>query len=289
MLHFFQRPRSPFKTGVLVLIWGWMLTFVLLPNVMIIFTSVMTRGDSHFIEWQLTLDNYIRVFDPLYLQVFISSLWMAVITTLICLIIGYPFAFAISRFPAHVKPFLMLLVIIPFWTNSLVRTYALKVLLATKGLLNQSLLSLGLIDTPLRMLYTEGAVILGLVYVLLPFMILPLYAVFDQLNYNYIEAAQDLGASKIKTFWHLVIPLTMPGIIAGSLLVLLPAMGMFYIADLLGGAKHLLIGNLIKNQFLDARDWPFGATASIFLTSAMAILLYAYWRSIKLMKQQVNV
>lgn len=277
--------RTPFKTAVLTLIWGWMLLFVLAPNLLVVATSFLRRDDVHFIRWEVTLDNYLRLFAPDYAAVFAHSFYMALVTTVLCLIIGYPFAYVISRFRASIKPYLIFLVIVPFWTNSLVRTYAMKLLLATNGLVNQALLGLGLIDEPLRMLYTEGAVIAGLVYVLLPFMILPLYAIFEQLRNELLEASVDLGAGRWQTFYRVVLPLTMPGIIAGSLLVLLPAVGMFYVADVLGGAKNLLVGNIIKNQFLDARDWPFGAAASLLLTLAMGILLYAYYLSVKLIRR----
>lgn len=277
--------RTPFKTAVLTLIWGWMLLFVLAPNLLVVATSFLRRDDVHFIRWEVTLDNYLRLFAPDYAAVFAHSFYMALVTTVLCLIIGYPFAYVISRFRASIKPYLIFLVIVPFWTNSLVRTYAMKLLLATNGLVNQALLGLGLIDEPLRMLYTEGAVIAGLVYVLLPFMILPLYAIFEQLRNELLEASVDLGAGRWQTFRRVVLPLTMPGIIAGSLLVLLPAVGMFYVADVLGGAKNLLVGNIIKNQFLDARDWPFGAAASLLLTLAMGILLYAYYLSVKLIRR----
>lgn len=277
--------RTPFKTAVLTLIWGWMLLFVLAPNLLVVATSFLRRDDVHFIRWEGTLDNYLRLFAPDYAAVFAHSFYMALVTTVLCLIIGYPFAYVISRFRASIKPYLIFLVIVPFWTNSLVRTYAMKLLLATNGLVNQALLGLGLIDEPLRMLYTEGAVIAGLVYVLLPFMILPLYAIFEQLRNELLEASVDLGAGRWQTFYRVVLPLTMPGIIAGSLLVLLPAVGMFYVADVLGGAKNLLVGNIIKNQFLDARDWPFGAAASLLLTLAMGILLYAYYLSVKLIRR----
>ena len=149
-----------------------------------------------------------------------------------------------------------------------------------------TLLGLGIVDAPLRMLYTEGAVIAGLVYVLLPFMILPLYAVFEQLREDLLEVSSDLGAARWRTFRYVVLPLTMPGVLAGCLLVLIPAVGMFYVADVLGGARHLLIGNVIKNQFLDARDWPFGAAASILLTLAMALLLYAYYLSARMVRRR---
>lgn len=268
--------KSPFRTATLWLIWGWLLIFALLPNILVIAVSFLTRDSSAFISLPVSIDSYVRMIDPLYFQVFVHSLWMAGITTIICLLLGYPFAWLISKAKVRWQPLLMMLLILPFWTNSLVRTYALKLLFANNGLINKTLLAIGIIDTPIDILYTQGAVIAGLTYLLFPFMVLPLYAVFTDLRHDMLLASQDLGASKTQTFWHVVLPLTTPGIISGVLLVLLPAMGMFYVADILGGSRHLLVGNIIKNQFLDARDWPFGAAASVILTLAMAVLLLAY-------------
>ncbi|MGP9637908.1 spermidine/putrescine ABC transporter permease PotB [Psychrobacter sp. AOP3-A1-26] len=268
--------KSPFRTATLWLIWGWLLIFALLPNILVIAVSFLTRDSTDFISLPVSIDSYVRMIDPLYFGVFVHSLWMASITTVICLLLGYPFAWLISKVKARWQPLLMMLLILPFWTNSLVRTYALKLLFANNGLINKSLLAIGVIDTPIDILYTQGAVIAGLTYLLFPFMVLPLYAVFTDLRNDMLLASQDLGASKTQTFWHVVLPLTTPGIISGVLLVLLPAMGMFYVADILGGSRNLLVGNIIKNQFLDARDWPFGAAASVLLTLAMAVLLLAY-------------
>ena len=268
--------QQPFRTAVLVLVWGWLLFLVLTPNLLVVGSSVMTRDPATFISLPLNLDAYRQLLNPLYLDVFLHSLYMAVITTLVCLLIGYPFAWALSKVSRQRQPFLIFLLIVPFWTNSLVRTYALKLLLATNGLINNALMSVGLIDQPLKMLYTEGAVIVGLVYLLLPFMILPLYAVFDDLREDYLRASHDLGAGRLSTFIHVIIPLTLPGVLAGVMLVLLPAMGLFFVPDILGGSRNLLVGNVIKNQFLDARNWPFGAAASIVLTLAMAFLMLAH-------------
>ncbi len=268
--------KSPFRTATLWLIWGWLLIFALLPNILVIAVSFLTRDSSAFISLPVSIDSYIRMLDPLYFEVFVHSLWMAGITTIICLLLGYPFAWLISKAKPRWQPLLMMLLILPFWTNSLVRTYALKLLFANNGLINKTLLAIGVIDAPIDILYTQGAVIAGLTYLLFPFMVLPLYAVFTDLRNDMLLASQDLGASKTQTFWHVVLPLTTPGIISGVLLVLLPAMGMFYVADILGGSRNLLVGNIIKNQFLDARDWPFGAAASVILTLAMAVLLLAY-------------
>lgn len=268
--------QQPFRTAVLVLVWGWLLFLVLTPNLLVIGASVMTRDPGTFISLPLNLDAYRQLFNPLYLDVFLHSLYMAAMTTLICLVIGYPFAWALSKVPRQRQMLLIFLLIVPFWTNSLVRTYALKLILATNGLLNNALMSVGLIDQPMQMLYTEGAVIIGLVYLLLPFMILPLYAVFDDLREDLLRASHDLGAGRLATFVHVIVPLTLPGVLAGIMLVLLPAMGLFFVPDILGGSRNLLVGNVIKNQFLDARNWPFGAAASIMLTLAMAFLMFAH-------------
>ncbi|MEC7939102.1 MAG: spermidine/putrescine ABC transporter permease PotB [Pseudomonadota bacterium] len=277
------------QNAIVALITGWLVLFVMIPNIMIIGTSFLTRDEANLIEMTFTLDNYIRLADPLYFKVLIHSFYMAIIATLLCLIIGYPFAYIVAKMPEKWRPFMLFLVIVPFWTNSLIRTYGLKIVLGTQGVLNKSLLALDIIDKPLRIMYTETAVMIGLVYILLPFMILPLYSAIEKLDDTYLEAAKDLGANKLQTLLKVVLPLTMPGIIGGCLLVLLPALGMFYISDLLGGAKNLLIGNVIKSQVLNARDWPFGAATSIALTVAMAIMLYAYYRAGKLLNKKVEL
>ncbi|WP_181722471.1 spermidine/putrescine ABC transporter permease PotB [Vibrio tarriae] len=277
------------QNAIFTLIVGWLVLFVLFPNLMIIGTSFLTRDEANLIKFAFTFENYTRLLDPLYGKVMLHSFYMAIVATLICLVIGYPFAYIVAKMPEKWRPFMLFLIIVPFWTNSLIRTYGLKIVLGTQGILNQALMSLGLIDAPLRIMFTETAVMIGLVYILLPFMILPLYSAIEKLDGTYIEAARDLGASKFQTLVRVILPLTMPGIIGGCLLVLLPALGMFYIADLLGGAKNLLIGNVIKSQVLNARDWPFGAATSIALTLAMAIMLYAYYRAGKLLNKKVEL
>lgn len=271
--------QEPFKLAAIGALWFWLIAFALLPNLLVAVASLLTRGDNEFVAFTLTLSSYRRLLDPLYLDVLLDSLWLAAATTALCLLLGYPFAYLLTRSPARWRPLLLLLVIVPFWTSSLVRTYAIMIVLKTQGLLNQALMGLGLIAEPLELLYTETAVILGMLYTLLPFMILPLYAALEKLDHRLIEAARDLGAGKITIFLRIVIPLTLPGIIAGSLLTFLPGLGMFYVADLLGGAKTLLVGNLIRDQFLSARDWPFGAAASVLLTLLMGLLLWGYYLS----------
>ncbi len=277
------------QNAIIALIVGWLTLFVLIPNVMIIGTNFLTRDEANLIELTFTFDNYLRLLDPLYAKVLLHSFYMAIVATILCLVIGYPFAYIVAKMPEKWRPIMLFLVIVPFWTNSLIRTYGLKIVLGTQGILNKSLIAMEIIDKPIRLMYTETAVMIGLVYILLPFMILPLYSAIEKLDHTYVEAAKDLGANKFQIFTKVTLPLTMPGIIGGCLLVLLPALGMFYISDLLGGAKNLLIGNVIKSQVLNARDWPFGAATSIALTIAMAIMLYAYYRAGKLLNKKVEL
>ncbi|MCG8709994.1 spermidine/putrescine ABC transporter permease PotB [Brenneria sp. 4F2] len=281
-----KKSRKRFQNIIITIIVAWLVLFVFMPNLMIIGASFLTRDDTRFISLVFTLDNYTRLADPMYASVLLHSLNMAVVATLCCLVLGYPFAFILARLPQRVRPLLMFLLIVPFWTNSLIRIYGLKLFLSTRGYLNEFLLWSGIIETPLRIMYTSEAVILGLIYILLPFMVLPLYSSIEKLDKSYLEAARDLGANKWQAFVKIVIPLTMPGIIAGCLLVLLPAMGLFFVADLMGGAKNLLIGNVIKSQFLNIRDWPFGAATSICLTLIMGLLLFVYYRTARILNKQ---
>ncbi|MFS3859508.1 spermidine/putrescine ABC transporter permease PotB [Proteus mirabilis] len=284
-----KKTRKLFQNIVITGVVGWLMVFVFLPNIMIIATSFLTRDDANLVEMVFTLDNYYRLFDPMYAEVLLHSINMALVATLACLILGYPFAFFLAKMPKKIQPLLLFLLIVPFWTNSLIRIYGLKIFLSTKGYFNEFLLWIGLIDKPLRIIYTPEAVVLGLVYILLPFMVLPLYSSIEKLDKPCLEAARDLGANKLQTFIRIIIPLTMPGIIAGCLLVMLPAMGLFFVADLMGGAKNLLIGNVIKSQFLNIRDWPFGAATSICLTLVMGLMLFVYYRAVKLLQKKVEI
>jgi spermidine/putrescine transport system permease protein len=271
-----MRNLKLFKLSSIGILPLWLGVFTLLPILMVVVVSFLRRDETGLVAPAPTLDNYLRLLDPIYLKVFGHSLWMAGMATFLSLAVAYPFAYWLSRVKPGWRPVLLTLVVIPFWTNSLVRTYAIRSLLAAKGVMNNVLLTLGLIDEPVRLLYTGTAVTLGLVYVLLPFMILPLYSSFEKLDQRLIEAASDLGAGRLGTFWHVIVPLTAPGIAAGSLLVFLPALGMFYVTDVLGGARNLLIGNFLKDQFLDARDWPFGAAASLIVIVLLFLSLGLY-------------
>ena len=281
--------NNKFQKITVAIIFSWLIFFVLIPNLLVLTVSFLTRDGSDFYALPFTLDNYASLFNPLYAQVVWNSLYMSGIATIICLLIGYPFAFMVSKINPKYRPFLLFLVVLPFWTNSLIRIYGMKVFLGVKGVLNTMLMDIGILSEPIRILNTEVAVIIGLVYLLLPFMILPLYSAIEKLDGRLLEAARDLGANAVQRFFRVILPLTMPGIVAGCLLVLLPAMGMFYVADLLGGAKVLLVGNVIKSEFLISRNWPFGSAISIGLTILMALLIFVYYRANKLLNKKVEL
>nr|BET44354.1 MAG: spermidine/putrescine ABC transporter permease PotB [Candidatus Aschnera chinzeii] len=278
-----------FQKIIIIMTIIWLLMFVFLPNLIIVVISFLSHNEIKMFDFIFTLNNYIRLFNDLYAKVMIHSLNIALITTIMTLIIGYIFSFILVQLSKKQQIILLFLMILPFWTNSLIRIYGLKDFLSLHGYLNKCLMWMHIIKNPIRILYTETAVILGLVYILFPFMVFPLYSSIKKLDKNCIEAARDLGANKLQIFAYVITPLTMPGIIAGCLLVLLPAMGLFYIADLMGGAKNLLIGNIIKTQFLNLRDWPFGSATSVILTFTMGLLLYIYYRTVVLLSRKMDM
>lgn len=255
----------------------YLLIFFVLPLLIVFVYSFLTRGVYGQLVWKFTLENYVRVFDPLYLSILWHSVVIAGANTILCLLFSYPFAYAIARMEnIRTRNILLILVMIPFWTNFLVRTYAWRVILGTDGPLNGLLMGLGIIQEPLPLIFNDGAVMVGLVYGYMPFMVLPLYAAIERIDFSLVEAAHDLYADGSAAFWRVVLPLSMPGIVAGSILVFIPSLGTFVTTDLLGGGKSVMIGNLIQSQFLTARDWPFGSAFSVLLMAAVlgATLLY---------------
>lgn len=265
---------GPFKTLAVGLPWVWVAVFGAAPILIMLLASLSPEG-LFPAGGRVTLDAYGRLMEPMHVSIFLDSLLLSGTVTLACLLGGYPFAAILAGAPRGLRGLLLLLVVIPFWTNSLVRTYAMIAILNAGGLLNKLLLGLGIIDAPLRMMYTRGATMAGLAYTLLPFMVLPLYAALEKLDRRYVEAARDLGAGPWSTFRHVIWPLTMPGVVTGCMMVFLPALGMFYVPDVLGGARSVLIGNFIRDQFLVTRDWPMGAAAGMGLTLLMALMLLA--------------
>ncbi|MDZ7665395.1 MAG: spermidine/putrescine ABC transporter permease PotB [Desulfotignum sp.] len=269
--------RQGFKFIAVFLNMAWFALFVLIPGLMVAGISFMTRDTGRFFSLPFTLAHYRELLDPVYARVLAQSLIYSLNTTILCLMISYPFAWILSRGPRHRRALLLMMVIIPFWTSSLIRTYALVILMKANGIINTLLIGTGIISDPLTLLYTDFAVYVGLVYTLLPFMILPLYAVMEKMDPRLMEAARDLGANGFDVFFRVVLPLSLPGVMAGCIMVFLPAMGLFYVPDLLGGAKTMLMGNFIKNQFLTAMNWPFGSAASVFLLLLMGVMILIYF------------
>lgn len=265
-----------FKHFSLLIVWAWLLIFAMLPFCLIVLNSFIGHQETWTTKLNLTWENYQQLNNAVFVHIFVKSLFIAGVTTLLCLMVGYPFAYFIANVRTPLKHFLVLMVIVPFWTSSLIRSYALIAIIKAKGTLNVLLISLGIIQQPLSILFTNSAVIIGLVYNLLPFMVLPILTNVERLDVRLLDAARDLGANRLTTFRKVVLPLTMPGIIAGCILVFLPAMTLFYIPDILGGAKSTLLGNLIQNQFLVAQDWPLGSAISVILTVVLAVCILVY-------------
>jgi len=257
--------------------WTFQITLFLAPLAIILGYSLLTRGVYGGISSPWTLESYQRLIDPIYLVILWRSFWIAGAATVLCLLLGFPLALFISRAEKH-KNFYLGLVMLPFWTSFLVRTYAWMFLLRDTGLANTALQKLGLIHSPLPLLYNDGAVILGLVYGYLPFTVLPLYATLERLDRSLLEAAADLGAKPWATLARVTIPLSSPGIRAGAILVFIPCLGAYLTPDLLGGGKSVMIGNLIQNQFTTARDWPFGSAVSLALMAIVLVLLLVFVR-----------
>lgn len=277
----------------------WLVVFFLIPLFLVFAISFGQRGTYGGVVWHLNLENYRRFFDPLYLRIFARTLTIALATTVICLLIGYPLAYFIATRPPRYRNGLVLLLMIPFWTNFLIRTYAWLLILRDQGVINtlwtgpiHHLLTqvaaalplpiwdplLRLTATPLTLFGTSGAIIVGLVYGWLPDMVLPCYAAIERLDFSLVEAAQDLYADRLRSFTRVILPLTMPGVVAGSILVFIPSLGAYVTPDLLGGAKSIMIGNVIYSQFMSARDYPFGSAISFVLMALMLVGTLIYFR-----------
>ena len=252
------------------------LLLILLPILYVLLISFFKSDSYGGMIYTFTLSNYAEIFNITYIRIFLKSIGIALITTIICLFIAYPFAISLMSKKETTRNLLIKLVMVPFLTNSLIRTYGWIVLLRKNGIINSGLLGLGIINDPLSLMYNNLGIIIGMVYTLLPFMILPVYSAVSKVDRNLIEASYDLGASKLKTFTKVYLPLTISGAFNGSLMVFIPAIGYFFITDILGGGKIMIIGNLIKNQFLTARNWPFGAAISIFLIIMTLLLVRIY-------------
>jgi len=252
---------------------AWLLAFMVAPCLLILGYAFFERGTWGGVVYTLTLENFERVFDPLYARIFLNSARIAATVTLLAILIAYPAAYAISRAPKSRQPLLLFFAVLPFWSNYLIRTYAWIVLLNREGLINNVLRWGGYDGEPLSMLYSEGAVITGLVYNYLPFVILAIYSSLSRLDMSLVEASRDLGAGPIRTFLRVTLPLTLPGVAAGGVFVFVLSIGNFVTPALLGGGRFQMIGNLVYDQFLTANDWPFGAALGMILIAIMIVLL----------------
>ena len=271
-----KKSNSVFKFVFLAPVIIYSLILILLPFVYIFFLSFCQNDSYGGIIYHFTLSNYLNIFDVTYLRILFKSCVIALITTFICICISYPFALILREKSEKIRNLMTKLVMIPFLTNSLIRTYGWITLLRKNGVINSGLLGLNIIDKPLSLMYNNLGIIIGMSYTLLPFMILPVCSAVFKIDNSLIEAARDLGAKPIKVFRYIIVPETISGIFNGSLMVFIPAIGYFFISDILGGGKVMIIGNLIKNQFLTARNWPFGSAISIFLILVTFILVRIY-------------
>ncbi len=264
------------KKLVIGIPYGWFALLVAIPLLIVLKISVSEMeltSVSNMIDWsngwptlKINFSSYLFIgSDALYIKTYLSSLKYALITTVLCLVVGYPFAYYMARSPKHLQPMLLMLIMLPFWTSFLLRIYAWKTLLVSNGVINNILMSLHIIDTPLLMMNNSFSLIIGMVYSYLPFMILPLYANLSKLDLRYLEAAADLGASPFKAFWLITVPLSKAGIIAGSMLVFIPAVGEYVIPELLGGPSTLMIGRVLWDEFFSNNDWPMASAVAVVM------------------------
>ena len=271
--------------------WAWLtvlplyaftLLFILGPLIYMVVLSFLTREEVWGVRLEFTLANYAGIFEPVYLRTFGESLKLAFLSTGLVVAIGYPFGYFMAKLTAHWKKRVMLLSMIPFWTSSLLRLYGWIIIFRAGGVFDQLLMALRITSEPLKLLYTYPAVVVGMVYALLPFMILSVYSSAEKLDFSLVEAARDLGASPLKAFLTVSLKLTLPGLLSGLVLTFVPSMGLFFIADILGGNKVVLVGNLIQEQLMKARNWPFAAALSIALLLLTTMFL---WLSRRLSKE----
>ena len=265
----------------------WMILFVTIPMLFVIYISFMTRGTFGGVEYVFSIDSYQTLLDVIYFKVIAKSFRVAVVTTVLCLLVGYPFAYYIARKPPEVASRLIMLIMIPFWTNSLMRLNSWLLLFQTSGPVNNFLQWTGLVDRPITFIYTDGLVVLGLITNMLPFAVLPLYSSIEKLQKSLLEASADLGATPSQTFFKVTLPLTFPGIFSAIILVFIPSLGIYTVSDILGGGKVLYIGNIIKNQFGSIRNWPLGAALSVLLLVITGLLIFIYTRFAKIEDMEV--
>jgi putrescine transport system permease protein len=293
-----SRPFSiPGKRFVIGVPYAWLFLFFFLPFLILLYISFVDMGESiHPFKpiWDtetgllsLKYENYTSIFkseeggwfQTLYIEAYVRSVWYALCTAVLCLVLGYPFAYFIARSPASVRPALLMMVMLPFWTSFLLRVYAWKGILADQGVVNQFFMALGLTSEPIQMLYTDVSLLIGMVYVYLPFMVLPLYANLVKMDFRLLEAAYDLGASPFKAFWLITVPLSKAGIIAGFMLVFIPSVGEFVIPSLLGGPENIMIGRVVWDEMFTSNNWPRATALAVVMIGVIVVPLAFYYRN----------
>ena len=252
------------------------LCFVVGPLLYMVALSFATNGSGSSTIWSFTLENYKKIAEPVYLKSFVQSFQLAITSTLLIVLMGYPFGYFMAKLSAKWKKRMMLLIMIPFWTSSLIRMYGWILILQAKGVLNGFLMKLGIIEEPLKILYSYPAVVIGMVYALLPFMVLAVYSSVEKMDWSYVEAARDLGANAIKAFFTVTFKLTLPGLLTGVILTFIPSMGLFFIADILGGNKIVLVGSVIQDQLTRGSNWPFAAALAVVLMMLTSLMMFVY-------------
>lgn len=267
---------------------AWLGFFFIIPMLIVVVVSFASRTPYGEVVFEWTLENYARFFEPLYLKIFMNTVLVSLLTTVLTILMGYPLAYYIVHLPKKWRQVGLIMVMVPFWINFLIRSYAWVIVLRSQGLVNTILMNLGIIDRPLQLLYNGAAVMLGMVYALLPFMVLPIYVTLEQMDWRLLEAAYDLGAAPWTAFKKITLPLSIMGVAEGTIMVFISSIGMFIVPDVMGGAKTVLIGNLIQNQFLSARDWPFGSALSIILAILSLVLIMLYYRALSAHKGGVQ-
>ncbi|MBE5781474.1 MAG: ABC transporter permease [Clostridiales bacterium] len=258
-------------------LYAFTLLFIAGPLIYMVAISFATNNPSGYgFHWALTAENFLKILDPVYLQCFVQSFQLALSTTVLTVLIGYPFGYFMGKLSRKGKKIMMFLIMVPFWTSSLIRLYGWLIILQAKGVFNGMLMGLGVISEPLKILYTYPAVLIGMVYALLPFMILAVYSSVDKMDWTLVEAARDLGASRTKAFLTITLKQTLPGLLSGVILTFVPSMGLFFIADLLGGNKIVLVGSLIQDQVTRGSNWPFAAALAVILTIMTTLMIFLY-------------
>ena len=252
------------------------LCFVLGPLLYMIALSFATRGDGSSVVWNFTLDNYRKIGEPVYLQSFVQSFQLAFTSTGLIILLGYPFGYYMAKLSPKWKKRMMLLIMVPFWISSLIRMYGWIIILQAKGVLNRILMKLGILEEPLKILYSYPAVVIGMIYALLPFLVLAVYSSAEKMDWSLLEAARDLGANGIQAFFTVTFKLTLPGLLTGIILTFIPSMGLFFIADILGGNKIVLVGSVIQDQLTRGSNWPFAAALAVVLMVLTSLMILVY-------------